>query len=364
MLILDVDGRCPKGTIARMIQEVERHASYTRLVPAEEGYFILTDGKREELSSLLSEPSVRRIVEAKNSFPLASTELWSGTRPVEVAPGLGIGKDSVAVIAGPCAVESREQILASARAVQRAGAVALRGGAFKPRSNPYTFQGLAGDGVQLLCEARADTGLPIVTEVMEPDQVGCLLPFVDVFQVGARNMQNFPLLKELGKTDRPVVLKRGLAATVDEWLQAAEYILAGGNFKVILCERGIRTFETRTRNTLDLSVVPLVKGLSHLPIVVDPSHGTGHRPLVVPMALAALAAGADGLMMEVHPDPRQALSDGPQSLTPQEFAAFMPLASGVLAALGRTLAVPRGIPEARQKTLDSVAVVPGGAPWN
>ena len=354
MLIFDVDGKCPKGTIARMIQEVERHASYTRLVAAEEGYFILTDGSAERLGSLLSEPSVRRVVETKSSFPLAGRDLWKTTRSVKVTPELDIGDQAVAVIAGPCSVESREQILESARAVRAAGAVALRGGAFKPRSNPYAFQGLAGEGVQLLCEARDATGLPIVTEVMSTEQVGLLLPFVDIFQVGARNMQNFSLLKELGKTDRPVLLKRGLAATVDEWLQAAEYILAGGNFKVILCERGIRTFETRTRNTLDLSVVPTVKSLSHLPIVVDPSHGTGHRHLVVPMALAALAAGADGLMIEVHPDPDRALSDGPQSLTPSEFSAFMLQAAGVLAALGRTLATHRPAAAARREMAAAV----------
>ena len=244
-----------------------------------------------------------------------------------------IGAGNRIVMAGPCAVENRQQLMDAAVAVKKAGAAVLRGGAFKPRSNPYSFQGLGSEGIALLREARDLTGLPIVTEVMSAEAVEWLEPHIDIFQVGARNMQNFPLLKTLGKTDKPVLLKRGSMATVDEWLQAAEYILFGGNFKVILCERGIRTFETRTRNTLDLNIVPLVKSLSHLPVIVDPSHGTGVRSLVAPMSMAAIAAGADGLIIEVHPRPGEALCDGSQSLPCEEFAVLMERLSRLVSVL-------------------------------
>jgi len=222
-------------------------------------------------------------------------------------------------VAGPCAVESEEQILRTARAVKKAGADLLRGGAFKPRTGPHTFQGLREEGLKLLALAREATGLPIVTEVMSPDNVGLVAEYADLLQVGARNMQNFDLLRELGRIRKPVLLKRGMSATIEEFLAAAEYVLAEGNHQVILCERGIRTFETATRNTLDLAVVPLVKELSHLPVMVDPSHATGKRSLVAPMSKAALVVGAHGILVEVHPEPEKALSDGPQSLT---FAGF------------------------------------------
>jgi 3-deoxy-7-phosphoheptulonate synthase len=230
-------------------------------------------------------------------------------------------------------VESREQLLETARGVASSGASVLRGGAFKPRSNPYSFQGLGSQGIDLLLEAREDTGLPIVTEVMSPEDVEWLAPQVDILQVGTRSMQNFPLLKALGRVDTPVLLKRGMASTVDEWLQAAEYILAGGNSRVILCERGIRSFDKSTRNTLDLSIVPLVKSLTHLPVVVDPSHATGKRHLVAPMSLAALAAGADGLIVEVHSRPEEALCDGPQSLDLPAFDGLMNRISRLMEAL-------------------------------
>ena len=230
-----------------------------------------------------------------------------------------IGGSGFALMAGPCSVESREQLTEVAFAVQKAGATVLRGGAFKPRTSPYAFQGLRGDGIDLLQEAKKETGLPIVTEIMNAEHLP-LFENVDIIQVGARNMQNFELLKELGHTDKPILLKRGLANTVSELLMSAEYIMAGGNENVILCERGIRTFETCTRNTLDLSAVAVLKELSHLPVIVDPSHATGVAKYVKPMALAAVAAGADGLMIEVHNDPAHALCDGPQSLTPEQFA--------------------------------------------
>ena len=241
---------------------------------------------------------------------------------VEVIPGVKIGGGNFQVIAGPCSVESEEQICLVASEVQKAGAGLLRGGAFKPRTSPYAFQGMRAEGIELLLEAKEKTGLPIVTEVMDMSQLP-LFENVDVIQVGARNMQNFELLKELGRLDKPILLKRGLANTLKELLMSAEYIMAGGNEKIILCERGIRTFETATRNTLDLASIPLLKTMTHLPIVVDPSHATGIAGLVKPMAMAATAAGADGIMIEVHNNPPAALCDGAQSLTPEAFADVM-----------------------------------------
>lgn len=248
---------------------------------------------------------------------------------IEIAPGIQIGGGNFQVIAGPCSVESPEQICEVAQDVKNAGAGLLRGGAFKPRTSPYAFQGMRGEGIELLKEAKAKTGLPIVTEVMDISQLP-LFEDVDVIQVGARNMQNFELLKELGHWDKPILLKRGLANTLKELLMSAEYITAGGNQKVILCERGIRTFETATRNTLDLASIPLLKTMTHLPIVVDPSHATGIAGLVKPMAMAATAAGADGLMIEVHNNPAKALCDGAQSLTPGAFADVMNAVNQIL----------------------------------
>ena len=236
--------------------------------------------------------------------------------------GVKIGGGSFQVIAGPCSVETPEQICLVAEEVKKAGAGLLRGGAFKPRTSPYSFQGLHGEGIKLLLEAKKQTGLPIVTEIMNYDDID-LFEEVDVIQVGARNMQNFELLKQLGKLNKPILLKRGLANTIEEWLMSAEYIMAGGNEKVILCERGIRTFETKTRNTLDLSAVPMIKKRSHLPVIIDPSHATGLPWMVEPMTLAAIAAGADGVMIEVHNDPPKALCDGAQSLRPDQFAELM-----------------------------------------
>ena len=236
--------------------------------------------------------------------------------------GVKIGGGSFQVIAGPCSVETPEQICLVAEEVKKAGAGLLRGGAFKPRTSPYSFQGLHGEGIKLLLEAKKQTGLPIVTEIMNYDDID-LFEEVDVIQVGARNMQNFELLKQLGKLNKPILLKRGLANTIEEWLMSAEYIMAGGNEKVILCERGIRTFEKYTRNTLDLSAVPMIKKLSHLPVIIDPSHATGLPWMVEPMTLAAIAAGADGVMIEVHNDPPKALCDGAQSLRPDQFAELM-----------------------------------------
>jgi 3-deoxy-7-phosphoheptulonate synthase len=264
-------------------------------------------------------PGVSQVIHVSKPYKLVSRDFHPKNTIVKIGGvEIGEGKRPV-VVAGPCAVESEAQILKTARAVKKAGADMLRGGAFKPRTGPHTFQGLGEEGLKLLVLAREETGLPIVTEVMSPDTVGLVAASADLLQIGARNMQNFDLLREVGKTKKPVLLKRGMSATLEEFLAAAEYILAEGNPHVILCERGIRTFETATRNTLDLSIVPLIKEISHLPVMVDPSHATGKRSLVAPMSKAALVAGAHGVLVEVHPEPEKALSDGPQSLT---FAGF------------------------------------------
>lgn len=264
-------------------------------------------------------PGVCQIIHVSKPYKLVSRDFHPKNTIVKVgAVEIGEGRRPV-VVAGPCAVESEAQILKTARAVKKAGADLLRGGAFKPRTGPHTFQGLREEGLKLLVKAREETGLPIVTEVMSPDTVELVASYADLLQIGARNMQNFDLLKEVGRIKKPILLKRGMSATLEEFLAAAEYILAEGNPHVILCERGIRTFETATRNTLDLSIVPLIKEISHLPVMVDPSHATGKRSLVAPMSKAALVSGADGVLIEVHPEPEKALSDGPQSLT---FAGF------------------------------------------
>ena len=251
--------------------------------------------------------------------------------------GVKIGGDRVIIMAGPCSVESREQVLEAAQVVKAGGAQILRGGAFKPRTLPYSFQGLGEEGLILLAEARKETGLPIVTEVMDADKVELVASYADILQIGTRNMQNFPLLKEVGRSDKPVMLKRGMSATINEWLGCAEYILAEGNPNVILCERGIRTFETITRNTVDISAVPILHMISHLPVIVDPSHGTGSRSLVPPMSMAAIAAGADGVMVEVHPHPEEALCDGAQSLSPDDFKSFIQEIKPIIAATNRRL---------------------------
>ncbi len=264
-------------------------------------------------------PGVDHVARITKSWKHASRE-FKPTDTIVKVRDVEIGGNELVVMAGPCSVESREQLLTTSEAVARSGAALLRGGAFKPRTSPYAFQGLGEEGLHILAEAREATGLPVVTEVLEPDQVALVASYADVLQVGARNMQNFALLRRVGQADRPVLLKRGMSATVEEWLMAAEYILDAGNPDVILCERGIRSFDPLLRFTLDLNAVPLVKELSHLPIIVDPSHGTGKRSLVRAMSLGAIATGADGLIVEVHPDPDRALCDGAQSITPPELA--------------------------------------------
>ena len=282
--------------------------------------------------SLESMSGVREVVRISRPYKLATREFHPMDTIVDVS-GVKVGGGSAVVMAGPCAVESEEQIMTVARSIKAAGAHMLRGGAFKPRSSPYSFRGMGEAALKLMAQARSETGLPIVTEVMTPTDVELVAKYADLLQIGARNMQNYQLLEEVGRSQRPVLLKRGLSATFEEWMLSAEYIMNQGNHNVILCERGIRTFETATRNTLDLNAVALAKKRTHLPIIVDPSHGTGKWYLVQPLALAGLAAGADGLMIEVHPDPDKATSDGPQSLTLEHFAELMPKVtalSGVL----------------------------------
>ncbi|HEX7071009.1 MAG TPA: 3-deoxy-7-phosphoheptulonate synthase, partial [Rhodothermales bacterium] len=272
-----------------------------------------------------------------------ASRAWKSENTTIDVNGVLVGGDEIVVMAGPCSVESEEQMEASAALCAAQGATFLRGGAFKPRSSPYSFQGMGEEGLKIMQGAARRHGLNTITEVMESAQIDLIYPYTDVFQVGARNMQNFSLLKDLGKTDKPVFLKRGLSATIEEWLMSAEYVMANGNPHVILCERGIRTFENYTRNTLDLSAVPVVKNKSHLPIFVDPSHGTGIRTKVTPMARAAVAAGADGLMVEVHPDPSRALSDGPQSLFFDQFTELMRQIRLIARAIDRTVREPQEV---------------------
>jgi 3-deoxy-7-phosphoheptulonate synthase len=293
---------------------------------------------RSELEALLAAPGVEDVVRVAHPFKLASRHFRPEGSIVHLGNGVLVGGASLAVAAGPCAVESAEQINGVAERVAQAGAKLLRGGAFKPRSSPYSFQGLGENGLELLRRAADDNGLLVVSEVMDPSQIAVMLPYVDVMQVGARNMQNYHLLRGLGEIEKPVLLKRGMSATIEELLLSAEYIMSGGNYKVILCERGIRTFDTYLRNTLDIAAIPVIKSLSHLPIVADPSHGTGRRDKVAPMARAAVAAGADGLIIEVHPDPERALSDGAQSLYPDQFVQLMEEIRAIAPAVGRRIA--------------------------
>lgn len=279
---------------------------------------------------------VEKTVSVTEDYKLVSREFKQEDTIVDVA-GVKIGGNYLAVMAGPCAVESREQLLESAFIVKKAGAQFLRGGAYKPRTSPYAFQGLEVKGLEMLAEAREKTGLKIVTEVVDVESVPVVSAYADMLQIGSRNMQNFQLLKTVGKTNKPVLLKRGLSATINEWLNAAEYIMSEGNYNVVLCERGIRTYEEYTRNTLDLSAVAAVKNISHLPIIVDPSHGTGRWKLVRPMARAGIAAGADGLMIEVHPNPAEALSDGKQSLTPENFELTMQEVATIARVMGKVM---------------------------
>jgi 3-deoxy-7-phosphoheptulonate synthase len=297
---------------------------------------VIGNGRPLDRAPLERMSGVERIVPILRPFKLASREFHPKDTLIQLN-GISIGGQQLVVIAGPCSVESREQLLETAKVVKAAGAKVLRGGAYKPRTSPYSFQGLGEEGLRLLAEAREATGLLVVTEVMEPDLVPLISAYADILQIGARSMQNYALLHAVGEAQKPVLLKRGMMSTMEELLMSAEYVLSHGNNRVILCERGIRTFESYTRNTLDISAVPLLKQLSHLPVIADPSHGTGKWELVEPVSRAAVAAGADGLMVEVHPHPEQAMSDGAQSLIPERFRALMAHLAPIAEAVGRTL---------------------------
>jgi len=321
-----------------VVSRLEKEGFNIHLSQGVERTIIGAVGDKTRLSTIALEAmaGVEKVVSILQPYKLASREFKPEDTVIDVH-GLKIGGKEIQIIAGPCAVESREQLMKTALIVKKAGATILRGGAFKPRTSPYSFQGLEEEGLKILAEAKQATGMPVITEVMDTKSVELVVKYSDILQIGARNMQNFFLLREVAQTQKPVFLKRGPSATVEEWILAAEYIMAGGNHQVILCERGIRTFETATRNTLDLSAVPLLKKLTHLPVFVDPSHGTGKWHLVAPMARAAVAAGADGLMIEVHPCPAEALSDGPQSLTEENFIRLVQETNSIAGAMGRSL---------------------------
>ncbi len=298
---------------------------------------LVGDTGKVDKDALLRDEQVENVIKVQEPFKLANRQFHPDDSIVTIGKNVQIGGNKIAIMAGPCSVEGHDQIVGIAREVKAQGATVLRGGAWKPRSSPYSFQGMQADGLDLLHEASLDTGLPVVTEITNPVHIDLFMEKCDCFQVGARNMQNFELLKELGQTDKPILLKRGFANTIEEFLMSAEYIMAGGNNNVILCERGIRTYETYTRNTLDISAVPALKRLSHLPVVVDPSHAAGIYWMVEPLAMASIAAGADGLIIEVHNDPAHALSDGAQSLTYQSFAETMTKLRAVASAVGKTI---------------------------
>ena len=332
-----------QGTTHEHVDELSRHIERWNVkanpIYGEDTIVIglVGDTGAVDKDALMLDPQVENIIKVQEPFKLANRKFHPDNSVVEIAPGVAVGGKKLVVMAGPCSVESEEQIIDVAKHVQADGAAVLRGGAWKPRSSPYSFQGLKAEGLELLHKAHEATGLPVVTEITNPAHIDIFMDKCDCFQVGARNMQNFELLKELGQTRKPILLKRGFANTMEEFLMSAEYIMAGGNENVILCERGIRTFERATRNTLDLSAVPVIKEKTHLPIIVDPSHATGDYKYIESMALAAVAAGADGLEIEVHDDPPHAWSDGAQCLKPDKFADVIAKCRKVAAAIGREM---------------------------
>lgn len=323
-MIIVMKPRATEKSIERIVKKIEKAGMRAHVSKGTERTIIGAIGDERVLQKqqLRSTEGVEKVMSVLKPYRLASREFHPENTIIDVG-GVKIGGEKLVVMAGPCAVENRKQIITTAKIVKKTGAEILRGGAFKPRTSPYDFQGLGEDGLKLLAEARKLTGLKIVTEVMETGDVALVARYADILQIGARNMQNFKLLKAVGKIDKPILLKRGMSATLKEFLMSAEYIMSEGNHKVILCERGIRTFVEYTRNTLDLSIVPAIKKLSHLPVIVDPSHGTGEYEFVMPMSKAAIACGADGLMIEVHPNPEEAASDGYQSLMPKRFENLM-----------------------------------------
>ena len=345
MIIMQTDAT--QDQIAAVVERVEEYGLRAHLSSGEERTVIGAIGDRRPviLDQFLHLPGVDRVLPISRPYKLASRE-FRPKNSVFPLDGVQIGGDEIVIIAGPCSVESRSQLLETAHAVREAGAHALRGGAFKPRTSPYSFQGMGEAGLELLAEARQVTGLPIVTEVMTPEQISLVVRYADVLQIGARNMHNYSLLHAVGESQQSVLLKRGMMATIEELLMAAEYILSHGNRRVILCERGIRTFEDATRNTTDINAVPVLKALTHLPVVLDPSHSTGHWQYVNAIARAGIAAGADGLIVEVHPNPEQALSDGGQSLKPERFAELVTQIRNIAQAVDRSLAPSKSMQQA------------------
>ncbi|HEX9690990.1 MAG TPA: 3-deoxy-7-phosphoheptulonate synthase [Gemmatimonadales bacterium] len=332
--------------VRRVVDTIEAMGYQARPMPGAQRTAIGLVGNdgRVDASRLAALGGVKEIIHVTQPYKQVSREWKTESTVVTLPGGLAIGGASIVAMAGPCSVESEQQIITTALAVRDAGAAILRGGAFKPRSSPYSFQGLGVAGLKLLARAREESGLLVVTEAIDPDGVDQVAEYADIVQIGARNMQNFSLLKRAGRSGKPVLLKRGIAATITELLLSAEYLLAEGNHNVILCERGIRGFDTATRNVLDISAIPVVHKLSHLPIIADPSHGTGRRDKVTPLARAAVAAGADGIIIEVHPEPDRALSDGAQSLEPHQFATLMGEIRAIAAAIGRSVADPLPAP--------------------
>jgi 3-deoxy-7-phosphoheptulonate synthase len=337
MIIMKSDAT--REQIISVVERVEAFGMQGHLSQGVERTVIGVVGDRRLVteSQFVYLPGVDRIVPISRPYKLASRE-FQPQNSIFQLDGVGVGGNDVLIVAGPCSVESRSQLLETAHAVREAGAHALRGGAFKPRTSPYSFQGLGEAGLIMLAEARQETGMPIVTEIMSPEQIGLLTRYADVLQIGARNMQNYALLHAVGESKHPVLLKRGLMATVDELLMAAEYILSHGNRQIMLCERGIRTFETSTRNTTDINAIPVLKSLTHLPVLLDPSHSTGHWEYVSAIAKAGIAAGADGLLIEVHQNPAEAFSDGEQSLKPERFAEMVRDVRAIAQAVGRRVA--------------------------
>jgi 3-deoxy-7-phosphoheptulonate synthase len=338
MMIVMKEG-ASKEQIDAVVKKVESVGASPHVSEGEVLTVIGAIGDRERIANLDLEgaPGVDRIVPIMKPYKLASKQFKHGEPTIVEVDGRRVGGNEFSLIAGPCTVESREQLLTTAEVVKECGASMLRGGAYKPRTSPYSFQGLGGEGLRLLAEAKEETGLPIVTELMDQRDLDAVLEVADVIQVGARNMQNYSLLAEIGRSGRPVLLKRGLAAQIEELLMAAEYVLKEGNDQVMLCERGIRTFETATRFTLDIMAIPVLKELSHLPVVVDPSHAAGKRDLVLPLSLAAAAAGADGIIVEVHNDPDAAICDGPQAVPTEAFAEYVGQVRAVAAIVGKEL---------------------------
>ena len=343
-MLVVMHNHATQAEIERVVKTIEEMGYSARPMPGGTRTTVGLVGNdgRVDSSRVEALPGVAEVIHVTKPYKQVSREWKEENTVVTLAPGVSFGGSEVAIIAGPCSVESEEQIVAAARAVRAGGATALRGGAFKPRSSPYSFQGLGKRGLELLALARQETGLPIVTEALDEEGAHLVAEYADCIQIGARNMQNYSLLRAVGRMDKPVLLKRGMAATITDLLLSAEYILSEGNAQVILCERGIRSFDTMTRNLFDLTAIPIVQRLSHLPIIADPSHGTGLRDKVIPMGRAAIAAGADGLLVEMHPNPDKAMSDGGQSLFPDQLARLVRETRAIAEAIGRSLTAPSG----------------------